>query len=40
MLEQVIKGSGATITKKPLFLPKKSHFFGLKQHFGGMSGQL
>ena len=32
--------SGATITKNPLFWPKKSHFFGLKQHFGGMSGQL
>ena len=40
VLEQMIKGSGATITKKPLFLPKKCKFFGLKQHFTGMSGQL
>ena len=36
----MIKGSGATITKKPLFLPKKCQYFGLKQHFWGMSGQL
>ena len=36
----MIKGSGATITKKTLFLPKKFLFFGLQQHFWGMSGQL
>ena len=40
VLEQMIKGSGATITEKPLFLPKKCQLFGLKQHFWGMSGQL
>ena len=40
VLEQMIKGFEATITKKPLLLPKKSHFFGLKQHFWGMSGPL
>ena len=40
ILEQMIKGSGATITKKPPFLHKKSHFFGLKKDFWGMSGQL
>ena len=33
----MIKGSGANITA---FLPKKCQFFGLKQHFWGMSGQL
>ena len=35
---------GATITKKTPFFaqkwPKKSHFFGLKQCFWGVSGQL
>ena len=34
---------GATITKKPHFLPKngqKRPFFGLKQCFWGVSGQL
>ena len=35
-----MKGSGATITKKPYFVPKKCQFFGLKKHFWGMSGQL
>ena len=40
VFEQMIKGSGATITKKPLFLPKKCQFFGPKQHFWDMSGQL
>ena len=40
VLEQMIKGSAANITKKPLFLPKKCQFFGLQQHFWGMSGQL
>ena len=39
-VEQMIKGSGANITKKPLSLRKKCQFFGLQQHFWGMSGQL
>ena len=33
VLEQMIKGSGATITKKLVFLPKECQLFGLKQHF-------
>ena len=36
----MIKDFGATFTKKPHFLPKECQFFGLKQHFWGMSGQL
>ena len=39
-LEQVIECFGAAITKQPHFLAQKKPFFGLKQHFGGMSGQL
>ena len=42
-LEQVIECFGAAITKQPHFLPKngqKRTFFGLKQCFLGVSGQL
>ena len=40
VLRQLIKGSGATITKNLHFLPKNANFFCLEQHFWGMSGQL
>ena len=44
VLEQVIEFLGAAITKKNRFfcpkMAKKKTFFGLKQCFWGLSGQL